>query len=112
MRYPKLVRKQDCKIPISITLYNDDIGEDGEPLIDGSIDTFCNYQNSSKRVLTNEDHQIEISGIALFSEDIFPNIENISSGEAIIFGESRQIAKGIKARNPDGSVNYIRLELM
>jgi hypothetical protein len=112
MRYPKLIRKQDCKTPISIKLYNDDIGEDGEPLTDGSIDTFCNYQNSSKRVLTNDDHQIEISGVASFPEDIFPNIEDISSGEAVIFGANRQIAKGVKARNPDGSVNYIRLELM
>lgn len=112
MRYPKLIRKQDCKTPITVTLFNDDIGEDGEPLINGSIDTTCNYQNSSKRVLTNDDHQIEISGVALFSDDIFPETENISSGEVIIFGSTRQIAKGTKARNPDGSVNYIRLELV
>ena len=30
----------------------------------------------------------------------------------IIFGESRKIYRGIKARNLDGSVNYTEIQLM
>jgi hypothetical protein len=29
-----------------------------------------------------------------------------------VFGEKRTIAKGVKARNPDGSVNYTELDVM
>ena len=111
MRYPKLVRKADCKIPIRITVYSQDLGENGEQLTYGIVETYCNYQSSGKRLLTDKQHIIDISGIALLSEDIFEDLSEITHGEVEIFGEKREIIKGTKARNPDGTVNYVRLEL-
>jgi hypothetical protein len=35
----------------------------------------------------------------------------IASGHVIIFGQKREIVKGTKARNLDGSVNYTRLDV-
>lgn len=111
MKYPKLVRKVDCKTPIRITVYSQDLGENGEQLIYGTVETYCNYQSSGKRVLTDKQQIIDISGIALLSEDIFEDLSEITHGEVEIFGEKREILKGTKARNPDGTVNYVRLEL-
>ena len=111
MRYPKLVRKVDCKTPIKITVYSQDLGEDGEQISYGTINTFCNYQSSGKRILTDKQQFIDISGVALLSDDIFVELSEITHGEVEIFGETREIIKGSKARNPDGTVNYVRLEL-
>ena len=112
MNYPKLVRKDMCKTDITVTLYDEDYTEDGSPSIALSDDFTCNYQDSSKRIYTDEKTYVEISGIALFSEDIAPDLPVISSGQVEIFGETRTIYKGTKARNPDGTVNYVKLELI
>ena len=44
--------------------------------------------------------------------DIAPSLAVISSGYVIVFGQKRQIYRGTKARNPNGTVNYTELELM
>ena len=54
MKYPSLVRKQDCKTDIHVVLYSDDISEEGSPQIALESDFKCNYQNKAKRVLTSE----------------------------------------------------------
>ena len=53
MKYPSLVRKQDCKTDIHVVLYSDDISEEGAPQIALEDDFKCNYQNKAKRVLTS-----------------------------------------------------------
>jgi hypothetical protein len=112
MKYPKLVRECDCKTEITVIVETQDIGENGEPLGHGRITTKCNYQGSGRRVIDEEQHYIELTGTALFPGDIFPELSEITTGTAIIFGETRQIHKGTKARNPDGTVNYVKLELI
>lgn len=112
MIYPKLVRKKDCKTNIHVCIYEEGISEEGEPIIALEGDFKCNYQEKAKRILTKEKVFIELTAKALFYEDIAPNISSISGGEVTIFGEKRKIYKGTKARNPDGTVNYIELEIM
>lgn len=45
-------------------------------------------------------------GELFFIGDIFPDVPTLSGGEVVIFGEKRMIESGMKARNPDGTVNY------
>lgn len=111
MIYPSLVRKKDCKTDISVVIYTNDIGEDGEPITYISENLKCNYQGSAKCRYDAEHKIVELVGVALFNGDPFPTISEITSGEVVVFGDKRQISKGIKERNPDGSVNYTRLEL-
>ena len=106
MIYPSLVRKKDCKTDIHVILYGENTTE-----IVLDKDLKCNYQDSAKRVLTTEKVIIQINGVALFCEDFAPDIPVISSGKVTIFGETREIYQGTKARNPDGTVNYIKLEI-
>ena len=44
--------------------------------------------------------------------DIAPGISVISDGEVKVFEGKRNIYKVEKARNPDGTVNYTKLELI
>lgn len=84
----------------------------GEPLPDIEITGKCNYQDKAKTILTEEKKVIEITGSALFPGDICPEVPVISSGTAIIFGVERHIQQGMKARNPDGTVNYTEVLLV
>lgn len=111
MRYPSLVRAKECKTDISVKIYSQDISEDGGPTVLLSETLKCNYQGSAKRRFDAEHNIVELVGVALFHGDPFPTVSEISSGEVVVFGEKRQISKGTKERNPDGTVNYTRLEL-
>lgn len=112
MVYPKLVREKECKTDIHVVLYKEEVTEDGEPVIALEKDLKCNYQDKAKRILTPEKVLIQLTSRAFFIGDIAPDLPVISGGQISIFGETRQIYQGTKARNPDGTVNYTVLEIM
>lgn len=112
MVYPKLVRKENCKTDIQVVLYGEGTTEDGEPIIALDAKLKCNYQDKAKRVLTAEKVIIQLTAKAYFVGDIAPNLAVISGGQVTIFGETRSIYQGTKARNPDGTVNFTELEVM
>ena len=86
--------------------------EDGEPQEALIFEGVCNYQDSAKTVLTADKRLIQLSAQAYFIGDIAPSLPVISGGEVTVFGEVRRIAQGMKARNPDGTVNYTRIDLI
>ncbi len=112
MRYPCLVDKRMCKTPISGEIDREGYGNFGEPLEPVSFSGMCNYQDKAKTVLTAEKKLVEVTGSAYLPGDICPELPAISGGTATVFGVDRRIAVGIKARNPDGTVNYCVLELV
>ncbi|SHK38049.1 hypothetical protein SAMN02745248_02407 [Hathewaya proteolytica DSM 3090] len=112
MKFPCLVPKKFCKTPIQIKIYQDGLSEDGGPLEALSISTLCNYQDKAKKVLTAEQQLIQIEGTALIPGDIASSLPTLSNGTVIVNGVNRNIYRGEKARNPDGTVNYTRLELV
>lgn len=111
MKYPKLVPKNMCKTPIKVIIESEKINYDGEP-VSMELDLLCNFQDVAKTIFTDEKKTVEITGTALFDGDIAPDMAAISGGTVEVFGEKRRIEKGMKARNPDGSVNYTRLEVV
>ena len=111
MKYPCLVPKRLCTIDIILKFDREGLNEYGEPLEAVEFVGKCNYQDKAKTVLTAEKKLIEITGTALFFGDICPALAVISGGEAEIFGISRRIIEGRKARNPDGTVNYTEVLL-
>lgn len=112
LKYPCLVPKKFCKTPIHIEINQEDISEDGEPLKSLVVDTLCNYQDKAKKVLTANQQLIQIEGTVLIPGDIAPELPTLSNGNVEILGVDRTIYRGEKARNPDGTVNYIKLELI
>lgn len=112
MKYPCLVDKRLCKTPIHVEITPEGVNKYGEPFNTIIIDTKCNYQDTAKTVLTAEKVLIQLDGIALFPGDIAPDLPSLSGGTVKVYGIERTIFRGTKARNPDGTVNYSKLELI
>lgn len=112
MKYPNLVRPRFCQTPVTVVIYSEGVNDDGAPEVVFEADLMCNWQDGAKSVLTDKQKRIELSGVALLPGDICPGAAVISGGYVTVFGEKRTIAKGIKARNPDGTVNYTELQVM
>lgn len=112
MKYPCLVPKRLCKTDISLVFEREDLTEYGEPLSEFQYTGKCNYQDKAKTILTAEKKLVQITGTALFPGDIRPDLPVISGGTAVVFGVERRILQGMKARNPDGTVNYTEVLLI
>lgn len=112
MKYLCLVPKKLCKIEISLELSREGLTEYGEPLKPIMYSGRCNYQDKAKTILTAEKKLVQITGTALFTGDICPELPAISGGTARVFGAERRILEGRKARNPDGTVNYTEVLLI
>lgn len=100
-----------CTTPIEIHLEGE-LQEDGGMEELAPIITKCNYSERSKQVLDAERRLVQIEATALLPGDIAPG--KTLHGEAIV-GEGRTrwtIYRSERARNPDGTVNYTKLELM
>lgn len=110
MKYPELVPDWVCRTPIHLTIEGEGLDEDGAPSVLFEGDLLCNWQDGGKAVFTAQEKIIQISGRAYFNGDIAPGLSNIVAGSAIIFGELREINRGFKRRNPDGTVNHTEIE--
>ena len=88
MKWPELVPDSVCTIPVKIQF------------------------EKSKQVLDQERRLVQLQATALFNGDIAPGLD--ISGEAVINGGTviRRIYSSSRARNPDGTVNFTKLELM
>lgn len=71
----------------------------------------CNYQETTKRVQNSQGLWVPLSGVVRFKGDICPEISN-PSGYVIINNQKIVISNYSRPRNPDGTVNHSRLELM
>ena len=112
MKYPCLVPKRLCRTEIHVHLESEDIDNHGNPERVLDLDLLCNFQDKAKTILTTEKKLVQVTGTAMFSKDIAPDFPTLSAGTVVVFGQERRIATGMKARNPDGTVNYCRLEVV
>lgn len=112
MKYPCLVPKRLCRTDIHICVDHEGLTEDGGPIPAFTADLKCNYQDTAKTVLTAEGKQVQLSGVAIMPGDIVPELPVLSGGMVTVFGVERTIFQGVKARNPDGTVNYTELRLI
>lgn len=112
MKYPCLVLQRYCTTDIKVTIYEEGVSEDGGQNTAFVADLKCNFQDTAKTVFTTDGKQVQLTGVALFPGDIAPDLPNLSGGTAEIHGVKRTIHQGIKARNPDSSVNYTELRLI
>lgn len=108
--WPRLVPPRACKTPCKVIL-TDGIGEDSAPRLAVEMTLKCNWQDTPRQILNAERQLIQLSGVALFDGDIAPQLD-VLAGTAEIHGKEWAIFRGTKCRNPDGTVNYTKLELM
>jgi hypothetical protein len=110
MRYPKLVRKEFCKTPCEVTIYGE-LNENGEHEKFIFSNLFCNFQSKNYTTMTNEQVIHKVQSKVYFHEDFCPQIDIIENGFVFVNNNKHKIASGQKAYNPDGSVNYVCLDL-
>jgi len=100
-----------CKTPVAVILNAEGVNKYGDPVAVYRIETNCNYQDKAETIRVSEKEFVKISGTALFTGDLAEELPVISGGSVTVFGVKRAIVQGIKARNPDGTVNYTELKL-
>ena len=108
--WPKLVPPGVCKTPVEITL-TDGIDEDGAPAVVRTISTHCNYNGGGGWTVDEKRQAVRYSAAALFCGDIAPELPRLM-GWVDVLGVRMTIHAARRARNPDGTVNYTRLELI
>ncbi len=110
MKYPQLVPDRVCNTACKV-YQTDGLNRDGSKKKTVIFDGRCFHSEKSKQKLSAEKQLITLSGEALFNGDIAPS-SSVIDGYAEIDGREYRIYGCEKAKNPDGTVNYTRLELM
>lgn len=108
--WPSLVPPGMCNTPCTVILTAGE-GEDSAPIVAANLKLKCIWQDHPKQVLDAERRVIQLGGVALFAGDIEPSVD-VLVGTVEIYGVKWTIHQGSKCRNPDGTVNYTKLELM
>lgn len=110
MRYPKLVRI--ARTPARVVIESSEPNEYNERVVICDRDVLCNYQDTASIRFDGNKQSPEVVGCLLIDGDPFPEASVIAAGYVDVFGMRMAIAKGAKARNPDGTVNYTRLDVI
>lgn len=111
MKYPKLVPDKVCTTPI-IVYRESGLNRDGSPKRTVIFEGKCNYSEKSTQRMTADKQIITLNAVALFNGDIAPDADTIEGDVEVLSGIHRRIYASQKNRNPDGTVNYTRLELI
>lgn len=136
MRYPKLVPQKYCTTPVRVVFLGG-IDIEGKETVVGTYCGKCNLVQTTKQKITADKRSVTIDAVALFDGDIAPYLpqpkgllfvtevhsldcestENLEteSKQCVTFsaeGKAYRIFSYTKACDPDGTVNYTRLELV
>ena len=98
--------------PVEATVDADGIDEDGEPVVGARWSGMCNWQDSTIEKYARDRAETEVKASLYIDGDAFPDLAVIAGGTVDALGAEMTIARGTKGRNPDGTVNFTRLELV
>ena len=113
MMWPVLVPDAVCTTPVTIRLELPGINEDGTPREGRVSEAMGNYAEANKWIMDAERRLIRLQAAVLLNGDIAPELETLSGTVTVAGSDTpRVIQSAARARNPDGTVNYTRLELM
>lgn len=95
----------------SITLNQEGISEDGEPMIAFTGSGKCIFSEKAKRIIDSEGKQIVLLGKVIVKGDIAPSLKSVSDGVITINECSYEIHSGARGRNPDGTIYCTEFEV-
>lgn len=112
MKYPKLVQPFTCTTAVTVTLTGDN-DEQGESTVFKTIKTHCNRQLTVHNVQEGDRYVQKQKTVLLFDGALAEQDAQLKGyvSFAVDCKNKINILSGFMARNPDGSVNYTRLEL-
>ena len=111
MRWPSLVKGFTQSMPLKVSVDAVGIDEDGAPITGASWSGKANWQDHPARSYTGRTVQDDVRASVYIDGDPFPRLFVIAGGSVRVGSEEREIVQGMKARNPDSTVNYTRLDL-
>ena len=112
MNYPNLVPPWVLTTKAKVVL-TDGVTVSGAPKIVAELDLMCNFSEKTTRTLDEERRLITLSGALYFTGDIAPTLERFDGYVYINGGDvRREIYRGERGRNFDGTVNFTKLELV
>lgn len=97
-------------LPITVVITSG-LNEDGTEKEVLKKELKCNYSETTRRVQNSQGLWVPLSGIVRFKGDICPEIAN-PGGYILLNNQKIVINNYVRPRNPDGTVNHTRLELM
>lgn len=95
----------------SLTLNQNGISEDGEPINALVSSGKCIFSEKAKRIIDSEGKQITLLGKVIVKGDIAPFLQNVSDGAITINGRTYEIHAGYRPRNPDGTIHHTEWEV-
>lgn len=101
-----------CKTDVDVTVCEEGVSEQGEPLESGKFKGKCRFVEETKIVVNQEGKRVELTGFIFVMGDIAPGTKKIAGGTAKVNGVGYDIYCASRPRNPDGSVAYTCLELI
>lgn len=104
--YPAFADVVPCRVELT-----GELNEDGELEPAGVWEGKVNFSQTSKRIQDKQGVWVPLTGIVRVKGDIFPEVQSIT-GTVIINGTKMDISNASKIRNPDGTINHTKLELM
>lgn len=107
-KLPKKLFNQDWTISID----QEGISEDGEPLTAVTVTSKCWYSGKAHQVMNAEKQIIRLEGTLIALGDLFPTLSAIATGTANKGDKKHKIYKCERPLNPDGTVYATVLELM
>lgn len=110
MKWPRLVVPWACRVPVTLRLVQGD-GEDGAPIEARPIHTLCSLDERQRQVLDKERRMVRLAAVLLFDGDPAPGMAEIAGRAELADGRCWDILRAERARDPDGGVNYTRLEV-
>ena len=105
--YPKFADVTPCEITLSGGL-----SEDGESTVLESWSGKVNFSEKAKRIQDKDGRWVQLSGVIHVGGDILPGVIFTEGTVAIEGYPIRTIVGYARPRNPDGTVNHTRLELI
>ena len=98
-------------INYSISLHQEGISEDGEPMIAFTGSGKCIFSEKAKRIIDADGREITLLGKVIVEGDIAPSLPSVSDGVITINGCSYEIHSGYRPRNPDGTIHHTMFEV-
>ena len=96
---------------MSVKVEAEGFDEDGAPVEAATWGGNANWQDTARRVFqTDRGEDVAIATLYI-DGDALPDVARIAGGTVSALGLGWRIVAGTKARNPDDTVNYTRLEL-
>lgn len=107
LRYPEWADVTPCKITLEGEPQND-----GSPSIVLEWEGKVNYSEKAKRVQDSDGRWIQLAGVIHVKGDILADVPYIRGTVDIDGLQTRTIIAISRPRNPDGTINHTRLEVV